>query len=60
MQHPKYNGQFYLNDIAILKLSNPAKLSKTVQIACLPTVKGESYPVPNQPAWAVGWGENLI
>ncbi len=40
----------------MLKLSKSATLSKTIQIACLPGIKGESYPATNQPAWAVGWG----
>lgn len=33
--HPEFNVEYYLNDIAILKLSAPVKLTKYVRQCCL-------------------------
>jgi len=47
---------YYLNDIALFKLSKPVILDEKVQVACLPNIKVNEYPSPNTTSWAVGWG----
>jgi hypothetical protein len=48
---------YYLNDIALFKLSKPVVLDDKVQVACLPNRLSKSeYPAPNTMSWAVGWG----
>jgi len=42
-----------------LKLSRSVELNKNIQIASLPQKESSTYPVPNQPAWVVGWGKKL-
>ena len=45
-----------MNDIAILKLSQPVTLNKNVQITCLPNPKFETtYPPSNITSYAVGY-----
>lgn len=56
IKHPSYNEAKVLYDIAILKLAVQVSLSDTVQVACLPQTADLTFPMYNQPAWAVGWG----
>jgi len=56
-KHPNYNPNNNRNDIAILKLSRSVELNQYIQIACLPKEQSTTYPVPEQPAWIVGWGK---
>ncbi len=39
-----------------MKLAYPVKLSRKIQLACLPNTLSSSYPNTNQVSWAVGWG----
>ena len=32
-------------------------LNQRIQVACLPTTLSYAYPTPNQPSWAIGWGD---
>ena len=52
-QKPKQNS----NDVALLKLSKPAKLGKGVGLACIPDL-GLPLPVDdlNKKCWITGWG----
>lgn len=56
IMHQYFDPKTNLNDIAIIKLAQPAILSMSVQVACLPTTPSYSYPPVNWPAWAIGWG----
>ena len=50
--------QFYFHpdhDVALLRLSRPVRLSKSVSPACLPTVQ-ENLPPPGTPCHVLGWG----
>jgi hypothetical protein len=60
LKHPSYNPSNFQNDIAILKLSRSVELNQNIQIACLPQVQSSTYPVPEQPAWIVGWGKIVL
>ena len=57
LKHPNYNPNNFQNDLAILKLSRSVELNEYIQIACLPKEQSSTYPVPEQPAWIVGWGK---
>jgi len=59
-KHPNYNNVTEENDIAILKLSRSVELNQYIQIACLPEEQSSTYPVPEQPAWIVGWGNKFF
>lgn len=49
------------NDIAILKLENDVKLSREIQLACLPRRDQNIYPNRNgTEVYAVGWGKRII
>merc|ERR1712048_452668 len=58
--HPEYNTETINNDIAIIKLLKPLKMSKSIQVACLPdslkdapvTVEGD-----NIDCYITGWGK---
>ncbi|XP_055927028.1 ovochymase-1-like [Argiope bruennichi] len=52
--HPKYYNRTYLNDIALVKLLNPATLSDKVRVICLPTFP--KFTSPNDLAVVAGWG----
>jgi secreted trypsin-like serine protease len=54
--HPDFNSDSVLNDIAILKLTEPVELSKYIQVACLPVPQSSFYPDPGMTALAAGWG----
>lgn len=55
-----FDEKQYLNDIAILKLTNEVVLSNKIQVACLPDPSQSIYP--NQvgtKVYAAGWGMNI-
>ncbi|XP_073240968.1 transmembrane protease serine 9-like [Porites lutea] len=54
IKHWKYNKRTQSNDVALLKLDRKAKLSREVNLVCLP----ESVPDPShgQKCWTTGWG----
>lgn len=56
IRHEDYDETNTLNDIAILKLSRPASLSRKVQVACLPVDPSTDYPSPVRTCYAAGWG----
>lgn len=53
--HPKYHvPNLFSNDLALLKLSQPASLSNGASLVCLPN---KEAPLPtNQSCWITGWG----
>ncbi|KAG8558462.1 hypothetical protein GDO81_017003, partial [Engystomops pustulosus] len=52
--HENWNSFFILNDIALIKLSQPVVRSKTVQPACLPS---DGALLANDfPCYVTGWG----
>ena len=59
MKHENYITKTSLNDISIIKLSQPAVLSNYVQLACLPPMMTNNYPVANTKVYAAGWGTLL-
>jgi secreted trypsin-like serine protease len=55
--HPQYDplGQYFLNDIALLKLSTPLNMAdRTLAKVCLP--KGNVVVPDNTDVIAIGWG----
>ncbi|KAF7209553.1 chymotrypsin-like elastase family member 2A [Nothobranchius furzeri] len=52
--HPNWDSYRILNDIALIKLSSPVKLSDTIKPACLPN-SGEVLP-HGAPCYVTGWG----
>lgn len=56
LPHPEYNSQTYANDIAILKLLNPATFSDFVRPICLWGDGQDLEGVLNKPGTVVGWG----
>ena len=55
LKHPSFNPKTLQNDIAILKLAQPVTLSKTVQVACLPTTDSSlNYPSIDSTAYVMG------
>jgi hypothetical protein len=44
-----------MNDIAIIKFSNPVTLSEYIQPACLPVNQSATFPKADSDAWIVGW-----
>ena len=58
LKHPSYD--YSINDIALLKLSEPVKLTSRIQIACLPQAQLSSYPNSKIDSYAVGWGKFLF
>lgn len=50
--HPEYDAATQQHDIALVKLSKPAKYSDFVRPICLPTIKAKT----NQTAVVAGWG----
>lgn len=60
--HPKYDGNFFLNDIAVLELNQPVDLNRLdFTPICLPSIDssiGDSidYPVDGTKLIAIGWG----
>lgn len=58
MKHESYDANTLENDLAIIKLRDKVELNENVQLTCLPDKHDftETYPEPNQYAWAAGWG----
>ena len=57
--HESYHSPLrYSHDIALLKLSQPARLGKGVGLACLPHSVNDFLPIdnPNKKCWITGWG----
>ncbi|XP_050308922.1 chymotrypsin-like elastase family member 2A [Anthonomus grandis grandis] len=54
--HPKYNPQVFGNDIAVLKLTEPAQLTSYVRPVCLWQGSNQLELVVNQTGIVVGWG----
>nr|DBA15755.1 TPA: hypothetical protein GDO54_003223 [Pyxicephalus adspersus] len=52
--HEKWNSFFILNDIALIKLSQPVEVSDTIQPACLPA--DGAILANNAPCFVTGWG----
>ncbi|KAG7178292.1 Plasma kallikrein-like 7, partial [Homarus americanus] len=55
--HPEYHGFYKYNDIALVKLKTPARLTERVLPACLPQDPDEDYV--NKNLTVVGWGYTL-
>jgi len=53
-KYPSYNLKENVNDIALIKLDRPVKLTKQVQVACLPEKNEEST---NGDCYITGWGQ---
>ncbi|CAF0947221.1 unnamed protein product [Brachionus calyciflorus] len=57
IQHPNFDSESSLNDIAIIKLEKDVTLNEQIQPACLPKPNVLFYPPnTNIPVFAVGWG----
>lgn len=57
LKHDDYNVNSNLNDIAIIQLSSEAKLSQSIQVACLPSPEKGLYPTTSgMDVWAMGFG----
>ncbi len=56
ISHPNYDEQNTLNDIGILKLEREVVLNDFIQVACLPVLKSDSYPLAERASVAAGWG----
>ena len=59
VRHQFYDSKSYLNDIALLILSENVTLTRNIQIACVPGVTSTYYPNPNIKSIAVGWGVTI-
>ena len=60
-KHVNFDERQYLNDIAILKLTNEVVLSSKIQVACLPDPSQSIFP--NQvgtKVYAAGWGMKFL
>lgn len=55
IQHPKYDKENKLNDVAIIKLTDEIEFNNFIQPACLPI--DDNYPSNEIDAWAAGWGK---
>lgn len=57
--HPDFDENSFDNDIGVLHLDKPVKLTEKVQVACLapaPRSSCSTYPAAGQSSWVVGWG----
>lgn len=54
VQNVAFVSMSHSNDIALIKLSTPAKISNNIMPACLPA-SGEILP-HNSPCYVTGWG----
>ena len=53
-KHESYSESTQLNDIAVIKLENMAKINENIQVACLPL--NSFFPSNNTlKSWSVGW-----
>jgi plasminogen len=59
LRHYDYDGDVYMNDIAMLKLTEYVTLNKAIQVACLPPTNVKVYPPKDTvgSGYAVGWGD---
>eukprot|EP00795_Rhopilema_esculentum_P002578 gene2578-772_t len=53
--HPQFRRNILQNDIALIKLKTPAKLTKRVQTICLPK-KGSRPRIGSRKCYLSGWG----
>ena len=58
IEHESYNRPYrWSNDIALLRLSKPAKLGKGVRLVCPPDTSFQlPFDSPNKKCWITGWG----
>lgn len=56
--HPNYNRTTNENDIALIKLHQPAKLNKYVNTICLPGENSKKLYEPGNTCHVVGWKTN--
>ena len=54
--HEKFNSSYFLNDIALLKLNRPLKLTKFVRTVCLQEKDERDLAVPETHGIVTGWG----
>ncbi|GIY76771.1 phenoloxidase-activating factor 3 [Caerostris extrusa] len=55
IMHPKYYNKTYLNDIALVRLQEPATLGDKVKVACMPLTPSSPLPMTMQ-SWLDGGG----
>ncbi|XP_040197494.1 acrosin-like [Rana temporaria] len=53
--HKRYNGQFKINDIALIQLSSPVQYTDYVQPACLPSRTMDISSMTT--CYIIGWGK---
>ena len=54
--HENYNSTLYMNDIALLKLDQPVKLSNFVRTVCLQEKNERDIAIPETYGVVAGWG----
>ena len=54
--HEKFNSSYFVNDIALLKLNRPLKLTKFVRTVCLQEKDERDLAVPETHGIVTGWG----
>lgn len=54
--HEKYNSSIYLNDIALVKLNQPLKVTNFVRTVCLQEKDKRDLAIPETYGIATGWG----
>lgn len=55
--HEEYDNEFFLNDIALIKLSRKVNLKDSrIGVICLPPRNVPNYPVDGTKSTAIGWG----
>ena len=54
--HPGWNRELLINDVAIIRLSEPMQYSRFVQPACLPGPD----PAVNSTVVVIGWGSEVL
>lgn len=57
--HDDFQPETYKNDIALIRLDRPVRLSDTTQILCLPRFTSSVYPPVNRTTIAIGWGHTI-
>ena len=58
--HPNYNSSSNENDIALIKLHEPAKLNKFVSTICLPDQDPDALYENGNLCHVAGWGTNRV
>jgi secreted trypsin-like serine protease len=51
--HEQYSDSTVANDLAVIRLTNPIKISDTVNVICLPGAEAKNV---NDTVWVSGWG----